>query len=120
MADPRTIADTYLALWNEADDDARRVRLAAAWTADARYADPLMSGTGHDGIAAMIAGARAQFPGHRFTLAGTPDGHGPFVRFAWTLAPDDGAVVAGGTDVVRLDDDSRIAEVIGFLDGGAA
>lgn len=120
MADPKTIADAYLALWNEADEGARRARLAEAWSADARYADPLMAGEGRDGIAAMIAGARPQFPGHRFTLEGTPDGHGRFVRFSWTLAPDGGAVVAGGTDVVRLDEAGRIAEVIGFLDGGAA
>jgi hypothetical protein len=64
----------------------------------------------------MIAGARAQFPGHGFALAGTPDGHGRFVRFSWTLAPAGGAAIAGGTDVVRLDEVGRIAEVIGFLD----
>lgn len=120
MTDPKQIADDYLALWNEADEGARRARLAKGWSADARYADPLMQGEGHDGIAAMIAGARAQFPGHLFLPAGVPDGHGRFVRFSWRLAPAGGAPVGGGTDVVRLDVEGRIAEVIGFLDGGAA
>lgn len=120
MTDPKSIAENYLAVWNEADETARRGRLTTGWSADAHYVDPMMSGAGHDGIAAMIADARAQFPGHGFTLAGTPDGHGDFVRFSWTLAPVDGAPVAAGTDVVRLDDMGRITEVIGFLDGGAA
>ncbi len=120
MTDPNSIADAYIALWNDDDDAARRARLANGWSADARYADPMMASEGHDGIATMIAGARAQFPGHGFTLAGTPDGHGPFVRFSWTLAPADGAPVAVGTDVVRLDTEGHIAEVIGFLEGSAA
>jgi len=117
MTDPKTIADRYLAAWNEPDDHARRQQLGRDWSPEARYADPLMAGTGPDGIATMIEAARSQFPGHGFTLAGDPDGHGAFVRFSWTLAPQGGAPVGGGTDIVRLDDQGRIAEVIGFLDG---
>ena len=45
----------------------------------------------------MIAGARAQFPGHEFRPRGTPDGHGLFARFSWSLAPQGGTPVAGGT-----------------------
>lgn len=117
---PKTIADDYIALWNEADDIARRTRLAKGWREDARYADPMMAGEGREEIAKMIEGARAQFPGHRFTLAGTPDGHGDVARFSWTLAPKGGVSAARGTDVVRTDDEGRIAEVIGFLDGETA
>lgn len=120
MIDPTGIATTYLELWNDPDDGSRRTRLTDGWAVDARYVDPMMAGDGREGIAEMIAGARAQFPGHAFSLCGTPDGHGRFARFSWTLAPSDGPVVAGGTDVVRLDDTGRIAEVIGFLNGGPA
>lgn len=119
MTEPRTIATQYLALWNEADDERRRALLAEDWANDARYIDPMMQGCGHAGVAAMIEGARAQFPGHRFALTGTPDGHGDYVRFSWTLAPERGAPIAGGTDMVRLDDTGRIADVVGFLDGVA-
>jgi SnoaL-like domain len=117
MHNSKRIAEAYIVLWNEGDHEARRQRLAEEWTADARYADPMMAGESRDGIADMITGARSQFPGHHFSLRGTPDGHGSFVRFSWSLAPADGSPVAGGTDVVRLDDQGRIAEVIGFLDG---
>jgi SnoaL-like domain len=119
MSTPHTLADRYLATWNEADAARRRALIAALWNPQGRYADPLMSGQGHDGIARMIEAARAQFPGLQFTPRGEPDGHGPFTRFSWSLAPAGGAPVAGGTDVVRLDDQGRIAEVIGFLDGSA-
>ena len=118
--DPTTIAQTYLAAWNEADGVRRRELLDEGWAAEARYVDPLMHGEGREGIARMIEAARRQFPGHGFALSGTPDGHGGHVRFSWTLAPAGGAPVARGTDVVRLDDEGRIAEVVGFLDGGPA
>jgi hypothetical protein len=117
MTTPHTIADRYLATWNEADAARRQALIATLWSPQGRYADPLMSGQGHDGIARMIEGARARFPGLVFTPRGEPDGHGAFARFSWSLGPAGGAAVAGGTDVVRLDDQGRIAEVIGFLDG---
>ncbi len=96
---PLEIAETYLATWNEADDTSRQAAIARNWSASARYADPIMSGDGRDGIAAMISAARAQFPGHGFALRGAPDGHGSWVRFSWDLAPENGAPVAGGTDI---------------------
>lgn len=120
MTNPNITADHYLALWNDADDTSRRRRLVEGWTADARYSDPLMAGTNREEIALMIAGAREQFPGHLFIPRGNPDGHGRFVRFSWTLVSAEGAAVVGGTDIVQLNEAGQIAEVIGFLDGGAA
>ena len=117
MTDHLAIANSYLALWSEADDNARSAALTRDWAADARYADPLMQGEGPAGISAMIAAARSHFPGHRFELSGTPDGHGPFTRFSWTLVSPNGEAVARGMDVARLDAAGRVAEVVGFLEG---
>ncbi len=114
---PLSVAQAYIAAWNEADDTRRAKIIAEGWAGDASYVDPMMSGHGHDGIAAMIAGARAQFPGHGFALRGTPDGHGPWIRFSWTLAPEGGTPIAGGSDIVKLDRTGRIESVVGFLDG---
>ncbi len=120
MSNPDAIAETYLAVWNDADGARRRERLSQAWRDDARYVDPMMRAEGRTGIADMIEGAREKFPGLGFSLAGRPDGHGDFVRFSWLLGPAGGEPVAGGTDVVKLDADGRIAEVVGFLDRAPA
>jgi len=115
MADPKQIADNYLSTWNA--PAAERTPHLAGWAEDAHYVDPLMRGQGRDGIAEMMDAAVTQFPGYRFALDGTPDGHDRYVRFSWTLNAGDGAVAARGTDVVKLDENGRIADVIGFLDG---
>lgn len=81
MTQHLAIAETYLTLWNEEDDERRKHLLGKAWAETARYIDPLMQGEGRQGIAAMIEAARQKFPGYRFVLAGTPDGHGNFTRF---------------------------------------
>ena len=46
MTDVNTIASRYIELWNERTPGRRRQMLAADWTSDARYIDPLMSGDG--------------------------------------------------------------------------
>ena len=117
MTDVQAIASSYLAAWNEPDLQRRRALVTAGWAADASYADPLVEARGPERIAAMIDGVRAQFPGYRFALRGEPDGYGPFVRFSWSLLSAEGVLVAGGTDVARLDAERRLVEVIGFLDG---
>ena len=81
MTDATTIAQRYIALWNERTPSRRREMLATDWTADARYVDPLMSGDGHDGVDALIAGVQQRFPDFKFTLIGAPNGYGDQLRF---------------------------------------
>jgi hypothetical protein len=113
--DAKTIASRYIDLWNEKAPSRRREFLAANWARDARYVDPLMSGDGHEGIDAMIAGVQQRFPEFRFTLIGEPNGYGDHVRFSWGLGPDGIDSPIKGTDfaVVR---DGRIQSITGFLD----
>lgn len=116
MSNAEAIANDYLAVWNQADPGRRLSQMADGWTESAAYADPMMAASGRGAICDMIEAARTKFPGLGFSLRGTPDTQRQFVRFSWDLAADGGAAVAGGTDIVRLDADGRIAEVIGFLD----
>lgn len=113
MTDMQRIAEQYLASWNTVP--AQRSRTLSAWSEDATYVDPLMSASGREAIGSMMDQAVVNFPGHAFVLSGAVDGHGPYVRFNWTLAAPDTKAVAHGTDVVRVDRNGRIAEVIGFL-----
>jgi hypothetical protein len=109
------VVDDYIDAWNEPDGERRRALAAAVWTEDGTYVDPLMRGEGHDGIAAMIGAARAQFPGHRFELSFGPDAHNDVVRFAWTLVGDNGPA-ARGTDFATVAPDGRLRSVTGFLE----
>lgn len=115
MTDHKTVASRYIDLWNERASQRRREILAANWTADAKYVDPLMSGDGHDGVDALIAGVQQRFPDFKFRLIGEPNGFGDHVRFSWGLGPDGGDSPIKGTDFAVLSD-GRIRSITGFLD----
>lgn len=107
----------YFEAWNAGEDEALAKAVAAAWTADGSYTDPLADVSGHDGIAAVIAAAHEQFPGFVFRLTGTVDGHHDIARFGWELVSTaDGSAPVAGFDVISLDTDGRIRSVHGFLD----
>ncbi|MFD1663660.1 nuclear transport factor 2 family protein [Streptomyces caeni] len=107
----------YFEAWNAGDPEALAKAVAAAWTADGRYTDPLAEARGHEGIAAVIAGAHEQFPGFSFRLTGAVDGHHDIARFGWELVNEaDGSAPVAGFDVITLDEDGRIRSVHGFLD----
>jgi hypothetical protein len=119
MHSPAELATQYLAVWNETDSARRRELIEQTFNPAASYQDPLMEGQGHDGIAAMIAAAQSQFPGHRFTLHGTPDGYKQVVRFSWALGLPGSEPVAYGTDVA-LTSGGRFDSIAGFLDTAQA
>ena len=117
MTDVKQVARRYIELWNERTPQRRRDMLAANWTPDARYVDPLMSGDGHDGVDALISSVQQKFPEFRFTLIGEPNGFGEHVRFSWALGPAGAAdSPIKGTDFAVLSQDGRIKSVTGFLD----
>ena len=119
MTDVHSIASRYIELWNERAPGRRRELLAANWTQDARYVDPLMSGEGHAGIDALIAGVQQRFPDFQFALIGQPNGYGDHVRFSWGLGPKGADKAADspikGTDFATVRD-GKIRSVTGFLD----
>jgi hypothetical protein len=115
MTDIRSIAQGYIDLWNERMPSRRREILATNWTSDARYVDPLMSGEGHDGVDALIAGVQQKFPDFKFSLIGEPNGFGDHARFSWGLGPDGTDSPIKGTDFAVLKE-GRIRSITGFLD----
>ncbi|MFJ8596271.1 nuclear transport factor 2 family protein [Streptomyces sp. NPDC093598] len=107
----------YFEAWNAEDPAARAKAVAAAWTEDGAYTDPLADVSGHEGIAAVIAAAHEQFPGFEFRLSGGVDGHHDTARFSWELVSGaDGSAPVAGSDVITLDGQGRIRAVLGFLD----
>ncbi|MFD9318871.1 nuclear transport factor 2 family protein [Streptomyces sp. NPDC060053] len=107
----------YFEAWNAREPEALAKAVAAAWAVDGSYTDPLADVRGHEGIAAVIAAAHAQFPGFAFRLTGAVDGHHDTARFSWELVSEaDGSAPVAGSDVVVLDTEDRIVSVLGFLD----
>ncbi len=112
------LIERYLDAWNETDADARRAAVADVYADGAQYVDPLADVTGHDRISELIGAVQQQVPGHVFRLAdGGVDAHHNIARFSWELVPATGGEsLAVGFDVAVLEDDGRIASVLGFLD----
>lgn len=119
MFDPQSVAQAYLQTWNAADDEQRRALLRKHWSESATYVDPLMRGEGTGQIGGLIGAVHQRFPGFRFKQAGSANGHGDYVRLAWTLGPADGEAPIEGSDVVVMHD-GRITQVIGFIDRAPA
>jgi hypothetical protein len=115
MTNINTVARRYIELWNEKRPGRRREMLASDWTVDAKYVDPLMSGDGHDGVDALIAGVQQRFPDFSFRLIGKVDGFGDHVRFSWGLGPEGVDSPIKGTDFAVLKE-GRIRSITGFLD----
>ena len=111
-----TQVERYIAAWNETEPEARRRAVAALFTRDARYVDPLVDVQGHEGIAAAIAAAQQQFPGWVFRLAGPVDAHHDQVRFTGELGPAGEEPPVLGSDVAVTVGDGRFDRVSGFLD----
>ena len=114
MSDVSTTVDTYFDMWNETDPDKRAELIEQAWSAGARYVDPVLEAEGHQGLSEMVAGVHAQFPGQRFERTSGIDTHHDLVRFAWQLGGPDGVTVAG-IDVGELDGDGRLRRITGFF-----
>lgn len=110
------VVDQYIASWNETDDARRRALVAATFTEDVCYTDPLMRGTGHAELEGLIRGAQARFPGFRFVLTRPAERVDDRVRFSWQLGPAGTPALVEGTDFARVADDGRLATVHGFLD----
>lgn len=116
MRDLTDLVDRYIAMWNETDPARRRDLVAEVWTENGSYLDPMLEGEGRSGIEAMVEAVQARFPGHRFRRVGAVDAHHGRVRFAWELAPENGAPIVRGTDFAVLGEGQRLQAVTGFFD----
>jgi len=115
MTDLTETIDTYLAAWNDPDEQTRSRLIEQAWSVDGRLIDPPLAAEGHAEISQMVSGLHAQFPGHRFRRASGIDAHHGQLRFAWELVAPDGTVALSGIDVGEVASDGRLARISGFF-----
>jgi len=121
MGNVNELVVSYLAAWNERDDERRRKLVAKTWTENGSYVDAHRRGQGHDAIDAMIKAAQEQFPSYRLRLVSGIESHNDNIRFSWAAggAPD-APLYLGGTDFATVARDGRLQSVVGFGDAAPA
>ena len=121
MGNVNELVVSYLAAWNERNDERRRELVAKTWADNGSYIDAHRRSQGHDAIDAMIKAAQLQFPGYRLRLVSGIESHNGNVRFSWAAggAPD-APLYLGGTDFATVARDGRLQSVVGFGDAAPA
>ncbi|MGH8933709.1 MAG: nuclear transport factor 2 family protein [Egibacteraceae bacterium] len=114
-----SVVEGYFAMWNETDATRRREAIAATWSPDGSYLDPMFDAAGHEALDALATTVQERFPGHRFQLTGTIDAHHDRAWWGWQLTGPDGPV-ATGVDFALRSGDGRLREVTGFFQMAAA
>jgi hypothetical protein len=110
--DPPEAIDDYVAAWNE-PDSSRRDELLAAFAPDGRYVDPTVDAEGREALAAHLTEFRDAQPGTTLERTGPIRRAGDWYLFDWAMKS--GGTTTPGIDVVRIDDDGRVAFVAGFF-----
>jgi len=109
------LVDAHLAAFSAPDAATRRALIEEAWEPTGHFADPLFAATGHDEIDALAASVPGLYPDHAFTRTSGIDLHHGHARYAFAFTGPDGSVVVDGSEVARLGDQGRLAQVIGFF-----
>jgi hypothetical protein len=121
MEDFHRLAENYISVWNEKDDDSRRKRIEELWTENGEYVFPQAILKGHEAILAGVTDAFGHYgaKGLKFRLRenASPDANHHSVRFGWELVnPENGKVTMAGVDFVIVDDTGRIISDHQFFD----
>jgi len=114
------LVERYLDAWNEPDRDRRDAVIAATWTEQGEYADPLLEAAGRLAIGEMIAGFQETYPDHLFSLVGEVEEHHGRLRFRWQLADAEGDPQLAGTDFGVVSEGGLLVSITGFFDSPPA
>ncbi|WP_191248989.1 nuclear transport factor 2 family protein [Amycolatopsis deserti] len=118
-----TIADTYTAVWNEADPGRRRAAVARLWAENGVEFTDTSAYHGHEAIAARIADAHEQFvasAGFVFVRDQNAVAHHDVVTFTTHMVPADGGdPVWTGVVFLVVGEDGRIERDYQFAGGDA-
>jgi hypothetical protein len=134
--DTKTLADSYISLWNEPDPDRRRAAIHSLWHEDAEHVldppeairttaaelgfpHPALVVRGHAELEARVTRAYEEFiatGAMTFAMAGEPQRVGDALKLSWKGVPADGSTPGGGgTDLLLLGADGRILRDYQFI-----
>jgi hypothetical protein len=112
MLDAQTLADRYVAVWNESDANNRRAAIAALWVPDGQHYVEGRQARGYDALEERIRGSHeknVRDNGNRFRAARNVRRLHDVVTFHWEMLPADSeTVLATGLEFLIIDDDGRV------------
>jgi hypothetical protein len=112
MLDAQTLADRYVAAWNEPDATKRLNAVGALWRPDSLRRCGAHGAHGLGALGRLILGSTERNGGQDsiwFRAAPTARRRGDVVTFRWEmLLADSGAVLASGLEFLIVDDEGRI------------
>ncbi|MEK9970374.1 MAG: hypothetical protein VW600_14635 [Ferrovibrio sp.] len=109
------VIDTYCAAWNAMDPGERGRLLRVAWTADARYSDPMVHDLDRAALVTHIGGLLDKFPGSTIRRITAVDSHHGVLRFGFVRLAADGSAMREGVDFCDLGEGGRLQRVTGFF-----
>jgi hypothetical protein len=112
MIDPETLAERYVAVWNERDADRRRRTIADLWVPEGAHFVGTREARGYDALEQRITGSHEKNVaevGNRFrTVPGAKALRDSVTLFWEMLAPDGKQVLATGLEFLLLDSSGQI------------
>ena len=114
MAEHPESLDHMLAGWNERDPERVRPLLEKALSPEVVFIDPSIVARGIDEFEANVHEVHGRLPGADYGRSSGVDRHHDVVRYAWEIRRD-GELVLPGFDATELDEQGRVARVLGFF-----
>lgn len=110
--DAQALADRYVAVWNETDEERRREAIAALWVPDGQHYVGAREARGYEALEERIRGSHeknVRDDGNRFRAASNARLLHDVVTFYWEMLPADGdTVLATGLEYLSVDGEGRI------------
>ena len=108
----KILADRYVAVWNETDDQRRRDAIAALWVRDGRHFVAAREAQGYEALEQRIRGSHeknVRDDGNRFRAAPGARRLHDVVTFYWEMLPADAdTVLARGLEFLLVNDEDLI------------
>jgi hypothetical protein len=112
MLDAQTLADRYVAVWNERDEGSRRAAIAALWVPDGQHYVQGQQAQGYEALEKRIRGSHeknVRDNGNRFRAASDARRLHDVVTFHWEMLPAGSeTVLARGLEFLIVRDDGQI------------
>jgi hypothetical protein len=122
-ADPQTalntLAERYVAVWNEPDAPLRRQRIAELWTPDGANFTKSLEARGYEALEARVRASHEKWvrDGGCFFRARDVQSHHGAVRLKWEMVSvSGGGVVSVGYDFFVLAEDDRLRNDYQFIE----